>query len=180
MMRFGDVKSDILDATRSAGRQLVQSMKISPETMARITQPVVDARTFAILGNMFWKTCIAEKVTPKEFGKKKMIPRPDSLESFMVMLSMGLSAKAADHGEVSLQFTFSDRAGSSCHFVIENGKVTAREGKADQPDIIIETPFDMWLDIMTGKADGQKLFMEQQYKVTGDLALMLQLFKKPD
>ena len=30
---------------------------------------------------------------------------------------------------------------------------------------------------MTGKADGQQMFMDQKYKVDGDLALMLQLFQ---
>ena len=39
-------------------------------------------------------------------------------------------------------------------------------------------PFDLWIDIMTRKADGQQMFMEQQYTVAGDLMLMLQLFKQ--
>lgn len=59
-------------------------------------------------------------------------------------------------------------------------KVTARQAKADRPDIMIETPFELWLDIMTGKADGMQMFMEQKYKVSGDLELMQELFKRPD
>jgi len=55
---------DILDATRQAGRELVQSMKISPETLARITQPLVDAQTFADEANKMWKSLIAEGKTP--------------------------------------------------------------------------------------------------------------------
>jgi hypothetical protein len=31
---------------------------------------------------------------------------------------------------------------------------------------------------MTGKADGRKLLMEQKYKATGDISLMMQLFQK--
>jgi hypothetical protein len=34
------------------------------------------------------------------------------------------------------------------------------------------------MDIMTGKADGQQMFMEQKYKVIGDIALMVRLFQK--
>ena len=52
------------------------------------------------------------------------------------------------------------------------------EGKEENPDITIETPFEIWMDIMTGKADGQQMFMEQKYKVNGDLSLMIQLFQK--
>ena len=43
--------------------------------------------------------------------------------------------------------------------------------------LTIKTPFDVWMDIMTGKADGQQMFMEQKYTVTGDIGLMIQLFK---
>jgi hypothetical protein len=31
------------------------------------------------------------------------------------------------------------------------------------------------MDIMTGKADGQQMFMEQRYKVKGDLSLLIQM-----
>jgi len=36
----------------------------------------------------------------------------------------------------------------------------------------------MWIDIMTGKADSQQMFMEQKYKVVGDLSLIIQLFQR--
>jgi multimeric flavodoxin WrbA len=179
MMHTEELKNDILDATRSAGRELVLSQKVSPETMARITQPVADAQTFALAGNTYWKTCIAEKVTPKEFREKKMVPRPDCLESFMLVLSRGLNAEAAGDRELTLQFTFTDRPADICHFAIKEGKVKAREGNASRPDIAIETPFELWMDIMTGKADGAQMFLEQKYTVAGDLALMQQLFQRP-
>jgi putative sterol carrier protein len=37
------------------------------------------------------------------------------------------------------------------------------------------------MDIMNGKADGQKMFMEQKYKVAGGISLLMkmnQLFRK--
>ena len=50
--------------------------------------------------------------------------------------------------------------------------------KRKSPDITIETPFEIWMDIMTGKADGQQIFMEQKYRVDGDLSLMMQLLQR--
>jgi predicted lipid carrier protein YhbT len=41
---------------------------------------------------------------------------------------------------------------------------------------MIETPFELWMDIMCGKADGQQMFMQQKYKIAGDISLMIQLF----
>ena len=175
---FNEEKArDVLDATTQAGRELVKSMKIFPGTMARIRQPLVDSKFFAEMGNLFWKTCIAEEVTPKEFEKKNMVPRPDSLESFMWLFPFGINSGAAGDRKVILQFNFSGHVEGSCCFIIEKGNVEAKKGTEEHTDITIKTPFDVWMDIMTGKADGQQMFMEQKYTVTGDIGLMIQLFK---
>jgi multimeric flavodoxin WrbA len=170
--------NDILDATTQAGRELVQSMKISPETMGRITQPLVDAQFFAGMANVMWKTCIAERVTPKEFSEKKMVPRPDSLDSFLLLFPLGINAKAVDDRKIVLQLKFSGEVEDSCYFTIEKGTVGGQSGTWTSPDLTIEAPFNVWMDIMTGKADGRQMLMEQKYKVYGDLSLMMQLFQK--
>jgi multimeric flavodoxin WrbA len=170
--------NDVLSAAKQAGRELVQSLKVSPETMERILQPLGNTKSFAKMGNIYWKTCIAEGVTPKEFNDQNMVPRPASLEDFIFMFPFGLNAKAAGNRKVVLQFNFSGDVDDSCYFTIERGKVSGSPGAADRPDLIIETPFNVWMDIMTRKADGSKMFMEQKYKVHGDLGLMMQLFQK--
>ena len=175
---FREKSNDILDATTQAGRELVQSMKITPTTLGRITQPIVAAQSFAEMTNHFWKTCIAEEVTPKEFGKRQMVPRPDSLESFMLFCPFGLKPEAAGDRKVILQFKFSGDVEGSCYFTIEKGKIMAEMGTWEGADITIETPFGVWMDIMTRKADGQQMFMEQKYKVNGDIPLMIQLFQR--
>ncbi|RPJ12867.1 MAG: hypothetical protein EHM30_12475, partial [Desulfobacteraceae bacterium] len=175
---FKKQASDVLDATKQAGRELVESMKILPGTMARIRQSVADFEFFAEMGNLFWKTCIDEKVTPKEFEKKHMIPRPDSIETFMRIFPVGIDKSAAGNRKIVVQFAFSGEVEDSCCFIIEKGKVEAKKRTEENPDITIKTPFDMWMDIMTRKADGQQMFMEQKYTVTGDLGLMIQLFNK--
>ncbi|HMK66060.1 MAG TPA: SCP2 sterol-binding domain-containing protein, partial [Thermodesulfobacteriota bacterium] len=131
--------------------------------------------------NLFWKTCIAEKVTPKEFEERGLIPRPDSIESYMMILSMGFKAEAACDLSAMIQFRFSGEAAGSCYFKIENGQIIPVLGEAEKPDLTIESPFELWMDILTGKADGQKSFMEGKYNVKGDLNLLLkfgQLFGK--
>lgn len=173
-----DKVDDIFDATKLAGQELVKSMKISPETMERIRQPLVDPQTFADIGNSFWKTCIAEGVTPKEFREKKMVPRPDSIESFMSLFPFGLNSEAVGERQITMQFNFSGEVTDTCYFIIEPGNVDAKKGIKENPDITIEAPFEIWMDIMTGKADGQQMFMEKKYTVNGDLPLMIQLFQK--
>ncbi len=77
-----------------------------------------------------------------------------------------------------LQFKFSGVVEDSCYFTIEKGNIDAKTGILENSDLTIETPFDVWMDIMTGKADGQQMFMEQKYKVNGDISLMIQLFQR--
>jgi len=177
---YKEIARNILDATTQAGRELVQTMKIAPATLATITQPLVASPFFAEMGNLYWKTCIAEGVTPKQFGEKNMVPRPDSLETFMLIFPAGLNAEAAGSRRVILQFKFTGQVDEACHFTIEAGNTEARAGLSKSPDITIETPFEVWMDIMTRKADGQQMFLDQKYKVNGDLELMIALFKRED
>ena len=169
---------DVLNATREAGRELVKNLQIAPETMARITQPLGDAKIFGKMGNIYWNTCIAAGVTPKEFDEKKMMLRPQTLEDFMFIFPYGINASAAGNQATQLQFNFSGEVQDSCYFIVENGRVDARQGKCQSPALTIDTPFNLWMDIMSGNADGQQMFMEQKYQVQGDLMLMMKLFQK--
>ncbi len=169
---------EVLDATRQAGRELVTSMKISPETMTQITQSMGSPQLFCKMGNIYWKTCIAEGITPKVFDERKMIPRPGTLDDFMLIFVYGLNAQAAGDSKVFVQFKFSGKVEEPCYFTIAGGKVSATAGICENPSLTIEAPFDVWMDIITRKADGAKMLMEQKYTVSGDLALMMQLFQK--
>ena len=160
--------NDILTATAQAGREIVESMQVQPETMKRITQMIVeDKAMFQQIGNLFWKTCIAEGVTPKEFAEKGLIPRPDSIESFLMILKMGFNASAAADVSATVQFNFDGDVRGACHFDIHDSKFEAKMGAAENASVTIISPFELWMDIMAGKADGQQMFMEQKYTVKG-------------
>lgn len=164
---------DILDATRQAGRELVESMAISPQTMARIKQPIIDdVQSVRDVTNLFWKTCIAEGITPKTFEQRGMIPRPDSIETYMILMRLGFNAQAAGDTKAVLQFKFSGEVEGSCYFTIEKGTIKATLGTTDKTDLTVEAPFEVWMDIVTGKADGTQMFMEGKYQAEGDISLM--------
>jgi multimeric flavodoxin WrbA/putative sterol carrier protein len=175
MPRVPEIQKGILEATAQAGREIVQSSKISEATISRITQPIGDFDAIAKMANAFWKTCIQEGVTPREFEQKNLIPRPDSIDTFMMIMAQGFNREAAGPAKAVLQFNFSGEVDGSCYFTIENGAIQSGAGIADKPDLVIESPFNIWLDIMTGKADGQQMFMEQKYKTSGDLSLLMRM-----
>jgi len=170
-----DKLDDILDATRQGGRALVESMTISPDTMARIRQSISDVKSMRATANVFWKTCIAEGVIPRTFDKGGIVPRPDSIETYMAIMSLGFNSQAAADTRAVLQFNFSGEVEGSCYFRIEKGDFEARLGTADQPALTIETPFAVWMDIITGKADGSQMLMEEKYQAEGDISLLMKM-----
>lgn len=174
--QFKGKAGEILEATAKAGKELAESMTISSETMARVTHDILeDKEVFYRMGNLMWKTCIAEGITPREFTEKGLIPRPDSLETFMFVMPMGFNPGAAGDLRAVLQFHFTGEVNGSCYFEIQQGKIKAVAGTAARPDLTIDSPFEVWMDIMTRKADGQKAFMERKYSVSGDLSLLIRM-----
>ena len=151
----------------------MESMAISAETIARIKQPIDDIQAVRDMANLYWKTCITEGVIPKRFVRRGMVPRPDSIETYMTIMRLGFNAQAAADTKAVLQFTFSGEVEGSCYFTVDKGTIEARLGTANKPDLAVEAPFEVWMDIVTGKADGTQMFMEGKYQAEGDISLMV-------
>ena len=107
-----------------------------------------------------------------------MVPRPDTLKEFMLLQPIGLNSEAVGERQVVLQFNFSGEVTDSCYFILDKDNIVAKTGAKENPDISVNTPFEVWVDIMTGKIDGSQAFLEQKYIVDGELELMIKLFQK--
>jgi hypothetical protein len=119
--------------------------------------------------------CKHLELSPNDLQRKGIIPRPDSIEAFMALLKMGFNSGAVGETRAIMQFRFSGNVEGSCYFIIENGTIEATSGIYEKPDLTIEAPFDVWMDIVTGKADSQEMFMKQGYTAVGDLSLLMQM-----
>lgn len=172
---YRNMLDDILKATERAGEELVRSLAVTPETRARIMQPVGDFGSFAKVGNAMWKTCIDEGITPKEMEEQCIVPQPDSVETFMLIMKMAFSPKEAADADMTIQFMFTGENPESCFFVIANETCMTHPGTAEHPDLTIEAPFDVWMDVITGKVDGQKMFDEGTCRTRGDFLLIEQM-----
>ncbi|MFC2050415.1 NAD(P)H-dependent oxidoreductase [Chloroflexota bacterium] len=164
---------DILDATEQAGREIVEQRSVTQETMARIQQPLHDPAIVAATSNLMWQTLIDERLTMAEAGKQGHAPRPDSITALMAMLSFAFNPLKTGDKKGTLQFNFTGKTPGSCYFVIDKNNCTAHEGKAEKVDCTIDGPFEVWADIIQGKADGAKMLMDGKYKAEGDIALMM-------
>ena len=167
--------ADVLDALTQAGRELVESRKVRPETLSRFEQPLTDFDGMAPLTNLVWRTCIDRGITLGEFRKKRIRLRPDNIESFLGLLQYGYKSKGAGDINAKIQYRFSGDVEGDCFVSITSGKLETGLGTVDCPNVTIDTPFEVWMDILTGEADGQALAAQGKYKVAGDVLLLGQL-----
>lgn len=163
---------DILAATVQAGRELACEMKVEPETLARVQQPIEEAETVLALANLSWQGCIDARLTPAQSEKRGRAPRPDSLKTLMAVLKIGFNPGKAAGRKGVLQFNFTGTVPGSCYFRVAGGKIEAFEGQADRPDLRVDSAFEVWADIIAGELDGAQAFFDGRYKAEGDIGFM--------
>lgn len=165
----------VLAGIVKGGEELINKGAVSQDTMNAINTPTMDFETMAPLGNMYWQTCIDAGVTPREFSKRGMIPRPDSVDTFLLLMQMGFNPKKASDFKGSYQFCFSGDVNEDCFIGVKNSTISTGKGLIPSPDVTIRSPFDVWMDILTRKADGQQMLMEQKYQVEGDMMMLIKM-----
>ena len=71
--------------------------------------------------------------------------------------------------------------GGKWYAAIENGELTISEGEHDSPSLTITMADQDYIDMSTGKLNGQVAFMTGKLKIKGDMGLALkmqQIFKR--
>lgn len=174
---YEEATNDVLDAVRQAGQEIIQDGKVTDKTMARITQPLQEKSDMIKMSNMYWQTCIDNKITPKQFEKKGLIPHPKSVEDMMMLMSLAINGPNEKAMEVKakIQFLLSGEQTGAFYIDIDKGTINSELGEADNAAFTIRTPFEVWRDIMEGNADGAQMLMEGKYQVEGDTDLFINL-----
>ena len=70
------------------------------------------------------------------------------------------------------QFVVGDFA---CNVLIKDGKAAVTQGMAPSPDCTVTLTENDFIDILTGKLNGQMAFLTGKLKVTGDIGPALKL-----
>ncbi|MBW1702326.1 MAG: NAD(P)H-dependent oxidoreductase [Deltaproteobacteria bacterium] len=176
--RIGGSYQRIMDAFFEAGRQVVTQGYVSRDTEQDISQPLMPTvQGFRQMGNRFWNTWIRyeeEKKAGKELPQFEEYLQADMGMFFGGMASVYNPAKAGDF-EGIFQFDIAGDQAGKCYLQIKDKQCTFNEGEAENPGIIIHTPWDVWLSIGQGEISGQDALMQGKYTVDGDLGLMLKM-----
>jgi multimeric flavodoxin WrbA/putative sterol carrier protein len=100
---------------------------------------------------------------------------PSNARELFEMMPGALNPAAAAGLTATFQFEVSGSENFTAHLVIADGQATFHEGAADHPNIIIKTPADVWLAIARKELDGTTAFLGGQFRIKGDLGLLLKL-----
>jgi putative sterol carrier protein len=74
-----------------------------------------------------------------------------------------------------IQYQFTGDEGGDYVITIAEGKCTAEKGKADHPTMTLTTDAQLFKNVLLGKEDGMKAFMEGKIQLSGDLNLAMKL-----
>lgn len=91
------------------------------------------------------------------------------------MMPLGFHPEAAGSLSAVIQFDITGSEEFSAYLSIGSGGCSFHEGPAQKPDVIVKSPADVWLSISRGKLDGQTAFLSGQYRVEGNISLLMKL-----
>jgi len=98
-----------------------------------------------------------------------------TVRELLESMPQGLDPAATAGLTATYQFEVSGRENFTAHLRIDNQKAAFQEGPADNPQVIIRTPAEIWLAIARGELDGSQAFMAGKFKADGDLTLLMRL-----
>ena len=93
-----------------------------------------------------------------------------------------LDANAAKGMNSTIQFNLSGDNGGQWYVNIKDGKAEVHEGTAPSANMTMSMSAQDYVDMTTGKLNGQMAFMSGKLKISGDMGLAMKmqtLFRRP-
>jgi multimeric flavodoxin WrbA/putative sterol carrier protein len=174
--RLGEKGKRVLKGFYRAGQEIVEKGKVSAETEEIVSRNWTNnLRAFREQANVFWDVRMdyAEKVRQ---GKESRSFEEAVKEDIRIILE-GMAAlfkgEAAAGLRAAIQFDVSGSQPGQWYYDIQDGYCAFKEGKAENPNLTIHTPAEVWLGISKGELEGGKAFLEKKYTADGDLSLLM-------
>ena len=106
----------------------------------------------------------------------------DAVKEIFAAMPVNFNADAAKGMNSVIQFNLSGDGGGTWHVAIKDGACTVGEGAHASPNMTMTIAAQDYVDMITGKLNGQMAFMSGKLKIAGDMGLAMKmqtLFKRP-
>jgi putative sterol carrier protein len=104
-----------------------------------------------------------------------MADAPTSCKQAFDMMPSRFNKEAAKGLNAIYQFDLSGDGGGKWHVIINNDSCEVKEGAAASPSITISMTAQDYLDMLSGKLNGQMAFMTGKLRIAGDMGLALRM-----
>ena len=106
----------------------------------------------------------------------------EEIKAIFDAMPASLNADAAKGMNAVIQFNLSGDGGGNYNVTIKDGAAAIAEGAHASPNMTMTMAAQDYIDMITGKLNGQMAFMSGKLKIAGDMGLamkMQSLFKRP-
>ena len=100
---------------------------------------------------------------------------PTSCKQAFEEMPKRFNKEAAKGLNAVYQFDLSGDGGGKWHVVIKDQTCEVKEGAAASPNITISMSAQDYLDMISGKLNGQMAFMSGRLRIAGDMGLALRM-----
>jgi putative sterol carrier protein len=100
---------------------------------------------------------------------------PTSCKQAFEMMPTRFNKEAAKGLNAVYQFDLSGDGGGKWHVIINNDSCEVKEGPHASPSITISMTAQDYLDMLSGKLNGQMAFMTGKLRIAGDMGLALRM-----
>jgi len=102
---------------------------------------------------------------------------PDTVKELILKMPARFNPEAAGSIKAQIQYSISGNGGGEFVLFIDNGSCSSHEGVIPDPDLLIESPADVWMKISRGEINAPQAMMKGLYKVQGDMDLLMNMRK---
>lgn len=162
------------EATRRAGREVVEQGRITPETQEALDRLIVEPDVYVEMANAYWDRTLARSET--KAGSGTPLPPPtsrDTMRDVVSGMATAFNAEAAGDLQAVVQFDVNGNDPGQYYLYIAEGACTAFEGAHPEPTLTIHTPSEVWRAISNGEMSGATAMMTGKYSVKGNLGLLM-------
>jgi len=106
----------------------------------------------------------------------------DDVKAIFSAMPQQFNADAAKGMNSVIQFNLTGDGGGQYHVAIKDGAGTVGEGAHASPNMTMTMAAQDYVDMISGKLNGQMAFMSGKLKIAGDMSLAMKmqtLFKRP-